>query len=61
MVRIVRNVHNDRHSARHPEASQNAYHCERCAQSELSVIQNHNEPFTAKRTDKEEKFIYKRM
>ena len=36
MVRIVRNVHNDRHSARHPEASQNAYHCERCVQSELS-------------------------
>ena len=36
MVRIVSNVHNDRHSARHPEASQNAYHCERCVQSELS-------------------------
>ena len=36
MVRIVRNVHNDRHSARHPEASQNAYHCERCVQSESS-------------------------
>ena len=36
MVRIVRNVHNDRHSARHPEASQNAYRCERCVQSELS-------------------------
>ena len=31
MVRIVRNVHNDRH----PEASQNAR--ERCVQSELSV------------------------
>ena len=36
MVRIVRNVHNDRHSARHSEASQNAYHWERCVQSELS-------------------------
>ena len=36
MVRIVRTVHNDRHSARHPEASQNAYHYERCVQSELS-------------------------
>ena len=38
MVRIVRNVNNDRHSARHPEASQNAYHCERCVQSELSDV-----------------------
>ena len=36
MLRIVRNVHNDKHSARHPEASQNAYHYERCVQSELS-------------------------
>ena len=36
MDRIVRKVHNDRHSARHPDASQNAYHCERCVQSELS-------------------------
>ena len=35
MVSIVRNVH-DRHSAGHPEASQNASHCERCVQSELS-------------------------
>ena len=38
MVRIVRNVHNDRHSARHPEASQNAYHWDRCVQSELSEM-----------------------
>ena len=40
MDRIVRNVHNDRHSAMHPEASQNAYHCGRCVQSELSA-KNH--------------------
>ena len=35
-VRILRNVHNDRHSAWHPEASHNSYRCERCVQSELS-------------------------
>ena len=34
MVRIVRNVHNDRRSARNPEA----YRCEHCVQSELSDI-----------------------
>ena len=42
MVRIVRNVHNHRHSVRHPEASQNAYHCERCVQVVRYVLSAKN-------------------